>query len=238
MNYLTYYYFDNKKLPIKITEKSVNLKGGSFTRNNPVPENESIFNFFKDINNEHFNIIDIGAHHGSFSLYAKYLPNCTFYSFEPFLLNYNLLIDNIKLNEIDNIKTFNIGLSDKIGKDILKVSKYNGLHTLGSNPLRFKSKSKRNIEINTNTIDNFFHKRNISVDYIKIDTEGWEYYILKGAELTIKKNKPVIFIEWNLVNMRQCDVNETMIIALFNSYEYCEKMCIGENKMFVHISSI
>ncbi len=34
-----------------------------------------------------------------------------------------------------------------------------------------------------------------NVDFIKIDTEGYEYFVLKGAEKTIKRDHPVIVVE-------------------------------------------
>ena len=56
-------------------------------------------------------------------------------------------------------------------------------------------------------IYNLFYYKNISVDFIKIDTEGWEYNILKGGENTIKQYKPIIQLEWNEINMKQCNVD-------------------------------
>tara|TARA_B100000787_G_C16147665_1_gene275026 strand:- start:439 stop:681 length:243 start_codon:yes stop_codon:yes gene_type:complete len=73
-------------------------------------ENLSMQQFFNCINNEQYNIIDIGAQSGLYSLFAKYLPNSTFYSFEPFEETYNCLNENLKLNNINNVKTFNLGI--------------------------------------------------------------------------------------------------------------------------------
>ena len=45
-----------------------------------------------------------------------------------------------------------------------------------------------------------------NIDFIKIDTEGYEYFILKGGEQTIKTYKPIIQLEFNETNMRQCNL--------------------------------
>lgn len=61
-----------------------------------------------------------------------------FFSFEPFEQSYNLLNENLKLNDIHNVNTHNIALSDVCGTSTLNTSiSHNGFHTLGENPLRF-----------------------------------------------------------------------------------------------------
>jgi FkbM family methyltransferase len=200
-------YIDNNK--ILVTDKTVDYGNSSFQKNTEIWEKESLNYFFNLINkNEKVNIVDIGANVGLYSLYAKYLPNSQFYSYEPYKFTYDLLNENIKLNNITNVNTYNIGLGDKKGKTILNVCLYNdGLNTMGTNPLRFNDISS--IEVEIDTLDNIFYNNNIKVDYIKIDTEGYEYNILKGGEKTIKKYKPIIQLEYNETNMKQCNINSS-----------------------------
>jgi len=174
--------------------------------------------FFFDLipKDKSVNIVDIGANVGLYSLYAKYLPNAHFYSFEPFDINYNLLNENILLNNITNINTYKIALGEKECKSILNTCiSHNGLHTMGDNPLRFND--IKPVEIDVNTLDNIFFNNNITVDYIKIDTEGYEYYILKGGENTIKKNKPIIQLEYNVTNMKQCNITPKQLMNYINN---------------------
>jgi FkbM family methyltransferase len=200
-------YIDNNK--ILVTDKTVDYGNSSFQKNTEIWEKESLNYFFNLINkNEKVNIVDIGANVGLYSLYAKYLPNSQFYSYEPYKFTYDLLNENIKLNNITNVNTYNIGLGDKKGKTILNVCLSNdGLNTMGTNPLRFNDISS--IEVEIDTLDNIFYNNNIKVDYIKIDTEGYEYNILKGGEKTIKKYKPIIQLEYNETNMKQCNINSS-----------------------------
>lgn len=89
---------------------------------------------------------------------------------------------------------------------------------MGSNPLRFNNITP--IEIETDTLDNIFYDNNIKVDFIKIDTEGWEYYILKGGEKTIKTFKPIIQLEYSEINMKQCDINPEQLLNYINELGY------------------
>ncbi len=86
---------------------------------------------------------------------------------------------------------------------------------MGDNPLRFND--IKPVEIDVNTLDNIFFNNNITVDYIKIDTEGYEYYILKGGENTIKKNKPIIQLEYNVTNMKQCNITPKQLMNYINN---------------------
>ena len=78
-----------------------------------------------------------------------------------------------------------------------------------------------------------FYNQNIPVHYIKIDTEGHEYYILKGGINTITKYRPTIQLEWNVTNMRQCDVTEEMMRTILQELNYKEVGFVEEEKLFV-----
>ena len=232
----TFYYLNNRKLNIQVTQQTLEITPYTFMANGNMWEQASVRQFFDCINDESCNIIDIGAQSGLYSLYAKFLPNTTFYSFEPFLDTYNLLNDNLKLNNITNVNTYNIGISNTKGITKLNTCiKHNGLHTMGEKPLRFND--IKSVEINTDTLDNLFYSKNIPVHFIKIDTEGWEYYILKGGELTIKKYKPIIQLEYNKTNMKQCNVTEIMLNNLLEYYGYYEKSMAQEEKLFCPLIS-
>jgi FkbM family methyltransferase len=211
----TYYYNSNQ--PIQITDNTKKIANTCFLDNGLLWEYQSIIFFFDLIKKDtKVNIIDIGANVGLYSLYAKYLPNAHFYSFEPFNITYNLLNENILLNDINNITTYNLALGDKQCKTILNTCiSHNGLHTMGNNPLRFND--IKPVEIDVNTLDNLFFNNNIKVDYIKIDTEGYEFYILKGGEKTIKTYKPIIQLEYNIINMKQCNITPQQLINYINN---------------------
>lgn len=230
-----FYYFNDKDYPIEVTEETLKVTPYTFQPNGELWEQDSLEQFFKNIDQKkEYTIVDIGAQSGLYSLFAKYLPLSKIYAFEPFPATFELLNKNLKLNSITNVITHNLAISDKIGTAILNTSiSHNGLHTLGENPERFKDIVP--IEVQTTTLDDFIKW---PVDYIKIDTEGYEFYILKGGKEIIKKYKPTLQIEYNLINMKQCDVSETMLKEIINEIGYVIVSQASEEMLLMHKSKI
>ena len=173
-------------------------------------------------------ILDIGSNSGTFSLAAKYYPTTQWHSFEPDPFNFSLLEENLKLNGIENVISYEDALSDKVGEDILKICpSHHGLNTLGKNLERFSQNDSIDHPVKTNTIDNLF--LDTKIDLIKMDTEGSEYDIIVGGKETIKKYKPIILLEYNAGNMSQCGHNIQQLNDLFNEINYTPCLTMGEN---------
>jgi FkbM family methyltransferase len=207
------YIFDKK---IKISKNS--LKYNPFTWNSPVYQKETI-EFFYNLIQENFCILDIGAQSGAFSLLSQYFPTTKFYSFEPDPISYNCLLENININNITNIIPHPVALSSKSEEGILNINNsHRGLNTLGSSLLRFSEEDNEKIKVKIETIDNLF--LNNKVDLIKIDTEGAEYDILLGGINTIEKYKPKILLEYFDLNLRQFGRNIEQLNELIFSINY------------------
>lgn len=218
-----YKYFDGTT--IHVSDDTVKNFPNTFMKNGLLWENKSIEIFYKKyVTKSNPVIVDIGAQVGLYTLYAKNKPDAIFHAFEPYKKAFDCLNDNIKLNDITNIKTYNYAISDKNEKSYLSCSNKNyGLNTLSQSPLRFQKEFST--EVQTITLDSFI---DFPVDYIKIDTEGWEYFILEGGYNTIQKYKPVIQLEWNLTNMQQCNVTPTMMNNLINKLKYTKTEITNE----------
>lgn len=228
-----YYHNDPVNYSFYITEETKRNVGYTFCYDGNIWESKSISVFYNLMDtNKSYNIIDVGAQAGLYSLYAKFLPNSTFYSFEPFKETYNYLLDNLKLNNITNVKTYNIGLSDKKEDNVIfnTCISHNGLHTLAESPIRFEDVKKE--LINIDTIDNLFYNNGINVDFIKMDTEGHEYFILMGARKTIECYKPIIQIEYNSKNMEQSNVTPDMLDNLIKELNY-KKINITDEELLI-----
>ena len=91
---------------------------------------------------------------------------------------------NLDANEIQNVEVHQLAISDRAGSALLKLplDSHWGLTTLGSNPRRFNTYSTRYVECMD--LDAFIANRKIEkVDFIKIDTEGWELtYCAEGKK--------------------------------------------------------
>ena len=143
--------------------------------------------YFKELLKQGMNVIDIGAHIGTYTTFAAEKIGSTgkVISIEPESRNYNQLCQNIELNKFKNVISKNIALSDHAGLQKLYVSNtYSGRHSL-----IFKQDENSYSEVQVKTLDSLLEELNVKkVDIIKIDTEGSEISILKGAEKTLKNN--------------------------------------------------
>lgn len=173
-------------------------------------------------------ILDLGAQSGCFSLAGKYYPNTTWHAFEPDPLNYSLLVDNLKLNDVKNVNTYEVAMSNSVGKATLKSCiSHKGLNTLGENVNRFSKEDSTDYIIETNTIDNLF--LNTKIDLIKMDTEGSEYDIIKGGLLTIEKYKPKMLLEYCEDNLNQFGKSRNDLNKLIEEIGYEVSWEFSEN---------
>lgn len=120
-------------------------------------------------------VFDIGAHVGSFSVYAAN-KGATVYAFEPEQSNYEKLLKNIELNHMQtNIIPFNFGIYSFDGELPLYTSNNNsGGHSLISDTNNSEQKIK------VKTLKTIFRQTNLKkVNLLKIDTEGSEYAIFE-----------------------------------------------------------
>ena len=133
--------------------------------------------------------IDIGANVGLHSLRFSKLFNQV-ESFEPFSINYECLKENIKI--FDNINIHNIGLGSVASTQEIMLpedSDNSGAPSI----VDFVNTDRKIIkeEVKIAVLDDF----NFQPNFIKIDTQGFEMEILKGAVNTLKTYKPVLIIE-------------------------------------------
>lgn len=159
----------------------------------------------KRLINKNAVIFDIGANAGLLSLpFAKiHVPKGIVYAFEPDNEVVKQLKRNIKLNCFRNIIVRELALQNNAAISKIKLYKNraihdNGLRNDGLSTIEEKSTYKISTRIvNASTVDRFVKENNIDkLEFIKIDTEGSEYKVLKGAINTIKKFHPIILYEY------------------------------------------
>ena len=172
-----------------------------YERSDPYRNGE--FNFIKSFIKKGMTIFDVGANIGDHTKYMlKINPDIKVYCFEPVLKTYKVLENNL-LNEIKKGKVIinNFGLSNEIKEAEIFI--YEDLS--GNNSLYFYE--GYNVNINTvnrekiilSTINKYAEKNNIiSIDFLKIDVEGNETKVIKGAsELIEKRAIKCIQFEYN-----------------------------------------
>jgi hypothetical protein len=151
---------------------------------------------FKKYIKENITIIDCGAYVGSHTiLLSKLNSNNNVIGFEMMPEHYKILVDNIKLNDLGNVITFNAALNDNLG--ILELPKQN--YNIENPNLGFTvlNSEKSNIKIPSLTLDYIipFINESKPVQFIKMDVEGHEINCLNGSKILIEKFKPLILIE-------------------------------------------
>lgn len=152
---------------------------------------------FKSMLKQNMNVIDAGANFGFYSLIAaKEAPEGKIYSFEPDPINFSLLKHNIEQNGFKNIIPFQVALSDKLGKATLFTNKYNlGDHSISVKNITYP---QGKISVDTTTLDQLMetHKIKHKVDIIKIDVQGADALVIKGAMKLLKSNNVKVFLEF------------------------------------------
>ncbi|MHA1491978.1 MAG: FkbM family methyltransferase [Promethearchaeota archaeon] len=128
--------------------------------------------------------IDGGAYIGDSALiFEKYYHPKRIYAFEPELINFNLLLKTIKINNLRKVMPINQGLGEK--KESLKFKSHGILSQISEEGEQ---------SISVIGIDNFVFEKNLKIGLIKLDIEGFELNVIKGARKTIKKFKPILLI--------------------------------------------
>jgi FkbM family methyltransferase len=150
-------------------------------------------------------VLDIGANIGYLTLLMSNLvgPEGHVYSFEPNPTIYSRLGDNIGINpDLDDgrITTEKIAL----GASEDKMEFYcpiNGHEGVGGLQDTKRAPLDKVIEVKVNTLDNFVLEHNIDrIDFIKMDVEGGEFDVIRGAKNTLKKMNPIILFEATELN--------------------------------------
>ena len=167
-----------------------------------------------------FTILDIGANIGNHTLYfSKILQAKQIYSFEPIKETFKKLDYNVKLNACSNVVLYNfaLGSSNSWGS-----SDNVSMGNFGAQKIKYSSEKK---EFEIKTIDDLAIDK--SIDFIKIDVEGFEEEVIKGGLKTIAKNKPLIFIEIHPKNFSKMknlfEANHYSLIDSFSEDNYLFK---------------
>ncbi len=159
-------------------------------------------------------VLDVGANVGFMAAIAA-SHGATVYSFEPSPSVYPCLVETTKANLPNKINPVQMAVGSEIGSIgffdyafSASVSHVESRGTLSDNP--------SNMSVPMTTLDVFVKEKGIyRVDLIKIDVEGFELDVLKGALETISEMKPAAFVEFNSFTMIAFrDINPRVLLGL------------------------
>jgi FkbM family methyltransferase len=160
---------------------------------------------------------DVGANIGLYSIYAAMAKNCKVFAFEPSVFNLELLARNVALNMLqESVCIVPIALSDKIGTSMFKMSntEWGGaLSTFG-----------QSFDQNGEELGKVFEYQTIGLSmdealvllkipqpqYLKIDVDGIEHFILRGGLNTLGLVESVL-IEINDAFVQQAEESAAVL---------------------------
>ena len=164
-------------------------------------------------------LLDVGASSGSFSLLPVLLPDLTVYSFEPNADVFALLEHHLRMNRITSrVRPFNIAAWYEQATLTLSIPlpTATGCATLGT--------PNGGVPTSTQEVEAFpldWLMNSIThVDFIKIDTEGSEKFVLQGAEKLIARDRPTLLIECTWTTGLLFGYDRQEILDLVTSWGY------------------
>jgi len=135
--------------------------------------------------------VDIGANIG---YYALQEARCAEYviAIEPTPDSYEILENNIAINEYENVEAHQLAIGDYVGCARFEISRACNWNSIARND------KKGTISVRVETLDTFLGDGQdewCQVDFIRMDVEGYEFNVLKGMEGLLREEHPRMFIE-------------------------------------------
>jgi len=154
-------------------------------------EEFAILRIFKPYLDEHDVILDIGANTGDYAKYlVKHIHANRIISIEPNPLTFDLLVKNV------NHECYNYAISEKEGQQPFYVSHENPISALASFSSHTipENETPKEILVEGISLKNLINQLKIdSLGLLKVDTEGYDYQVLKSGASHLKDIKFIQF---------------------------------------------
>ena len=209
----------------------------------------------KFVNNKRrLTIFDVGCYRGVFTKTISNLIGRKKHKFYLFDINRKVKKYIQNLIKLKNFYYNEIALSNKNGKSNYNYNSFfesagSSISNIVKDDMRwnfsrrlllgfflYKTKDFTKYKVNTITLDNFIKKKKInSIDILKIDIEGSEYELLKGAKNTLKKNKIKIILVEIIDKKKSYGKKEKKIFNLLKNFSLVKKANIWSISLFSNI---
>jgi len=146
-------------------------------------------------------------------------------AFEPNPLAFRLLKKNIRKNRIGNALAVNAGLSSKEGTLRYVSRRYNiekgTFRTDKQEIMKAGGDSLVDLEVRVTTVDTAVKEHALArLDFVKIDTEGFEPFVVEGMRHTLEVLKPVVYLEIHGLTEEQKRADLRRAAAVLGEYGY------------------
>lgn len=199
------------------------------------------FSYFQSVIHNGDTVIDAGANVGAYSLpIAKsFNGSVTVHAFEPIPNTFEKLVRNARESKISNGLILNKkalwNKNEILSFHLSKEHKNN----IGSFTAGTVSQSLVEVKCETTTLDDYVEQNKIhKVDVIKMDIEGAEKFALEGAKETLKKFKPIVFLEVNEHACKKMGYLKTDLVRPFKELNYRIFKISSDPKSFLEINDV
>ena len=173
------YYYNGYYLPVNQFDSSV-----FFTR-----YGIDKLTTLDSVRNKH--IIDAGGYVGDTALLFSSYTDKNIHVFEASPSNMDIIRETIRLNHLDNIVPVSKALGEKSGTARFSLGERNSCNSLVERP---GYNYPDHIEVPVVTLDDYVRENDLEVGLIKVDIEGGEQLLLRGAVETIRTQHPILLI--------------------------------------------
>ena len=173
-------------------------------------------------------VVDVGANIGLHTLNMARIVGNTgrVFAFEPDPSNFEILGENVKINNYQNIILEEKAVGDKHGRVTLYQADNPGNHRLFPQT----KQTKGEVEVELTSLDKYFIDSNLAekINFIKIDVEGLEFSVLNGMKNILKNNKKIkILFEFVPENIMEVGFAPIGVLNLLTSIGF-KLYCIDE----------
>ena len=170
--------------------------------------------FWKQLNLKGLTVYDVGAFQGLLTLYFARRAK-TVICYEPNSSNYNRLLENVRLNGLDNVVVRKMGAGAKVEDATLVYSKLmpggGSLEPAIADRIGHSGSDTVRQPVHITTLDQDIQEAALPTpDFMKIDIEGFEIEALRGAYHTLTSHSPALFLEMHgdTINEKRRKVRE------------------------------
>ena len=161
-------------------------------------------------------VLDVGANIGIWAIGAAQIAGAV-HCFEPMAGNFKRLQANLALNRVSNVVPQNVALSDRPA--VLQFYPSPNSNS-GVGVIAQKEWNVQTCDIQALALDDYCGEYRIAPDFLKIDVEGAELLVLKGAERVLRESKPQVFFEMDRVMSGKFGTSPEAITAFLEDRGY------------------
>lgn len=164
--------------------------------------------------------VDVGANKGSYLIWlSKAVPSGHVVAFEPQPSLANYLKKAVATFGLSNVTVESAGVSDHSGALILHIPGEGDSPGASFEEAVRNRETCRDIEVPIYTLDGYFSSLPGRIGAIKVDVEGHELAVFRGAERIIRESRPLVVFECESRHMSRGSVQDVLEFFLERDYE-------------------